>query len=55
MLQRWLRPIKDWGALSRLLVVQEQYPELKANANFQQMMQRFKRDRRQDCLPKTIL
>lgn len=30
------------GALSRLLVVQEQYPELKANANFQQMMQDLK-------------
>ncbi|MFW6320073.1 MAG: LemA family protein [Bacillota bacterium] len=26
------------GALSRLMVVQEQYPELKANENFKQMM-----------------
>ncbi|MCF7930717.1 MAG: LemA family protein [Acholeplasmataceae bacterium] len=26
------------GALSRLMVVQEQYPELKANSNFQELM-----------------
>ncbi len=30
------------GALSRLLVVQEQYPELQANTNFQQMMKDLK-------------
>ncbi|MDD3170849.1 MAG: LemA family protein [Bacilli bacterium] len=30
------------GALSRLLVVQERYPELQANTNFQQMMKDLK-------------
>lgn len=30
------------GALSRLLVVQEQYPELKANSNFQTLMNDLK-------------
>lgn len=30
------------GTLSRLLMVQERYPELKANANFQDMMKQLK-------------
>ncbi|MDD3999858.1 MAG: LemA family protein [Bacilli bacterium] len=30
------------GTLSRLLVVQERYPELKANTNFQEMMKQLK-------------
>ncbi|HOA78968.1 MAG: LemA family protein [Bacillota bacterium] len=30
------------GTLSRLLMVQERYPELKANANFQDLMQQLK-------------
>lgn len=29
------------GALSRLMVVQEQYPELKANSNFQELMEQL--------------
>ncbi len=43
MLKEWLKPNKGLsGALSRLLVVQERYPELKANSNFQTLMSNLK-------------